>query len=102
MRTFLLDIENFLIGLKGVIKEIRSFSDIIEILNEINSIKEVLIEILNDGIKQMREENEIDNDEADEILKNFLMLVEEKIQFDLNKLSSNVNLLEKNIFFNNN
>lgn len=102
MRTFLMDLENFLIGLKEAIKEIKNFSDIVEILEEINSIKEVLIEILNDGIKQMREENEIDNNEADEILKNFLMLVEEKIQFDLNKLSSHVDLLEKNIFFNKN
>ena len=98
MRTFLIDIENFLIGLKEALKEIKSFSDIFEILEEANSIKEILIEILNDGIKQMQEDKEIDKNEADEILKNFLMLMEETIQFDLNKLSSQVFSLETLLF----
>ena len=98
MRIFIFDIEKIIENVKEALKEIKSFSDIIEIVEEINSIKEMLIEILNDGIKQMQEDKEIDKNEADEILKNFLMLMEEKIQFDLNKLSSQVFSLE-NLFF---
>ena len=98
MRIFIFDIEKIIENVKEALSEIRSFSDILEIIEEIKSIKDVLMDILNEEIESMLENNEINKQEADKILSDFIMLIEEKLQFDLNKLSSQVFSLENLLF----
>lgn len=98
MRIFIFDIEKIIENVKEALSEIRSFSDILEIIEEIKSIKDVLMDILNEEIESMLENNEINKQEADKILNDFIMLIEEKLQFDLNKLSSQVFSLENFLF----
>ena len=98
MRIFIFDIEKIIENVKEALSEIRSFSDILEIIEEIKSIKDVLMDILNEEIESMLENNEINKQEADKILNDFIMLIEEKLQFDLNKLSSQVFSLENLLF----
>lgn len=102
IRFFILDLDLLFSTIKNFLFEIENIYDVIEILEEINSIKEILLEKVYEALESMKEENEINTTESDAILENFLMLIEEKLQFDLNRLSSTVDFLEKNIYFNKN
>jgi len=98
MRVLNIDIGKEIKNVQSFILEIKSIGDLLEFLSELNDLKDLLIENFKEAVMSSEiyyeEQEEIEN-----LLKEFLIRCEEQIQFDMNSLSSKVDEMESRIEF---
>lgn len=84
MRLFTLDVIEAIESIKSFISEFKNPLDVIDFFLELNDLKNIILELY------MEEKGEIS-------LEEFISILEEQIQFDLNKLSTKVEMLERSL-----
>lgn len=89
MRAFGIDIIKTISEIRIFLSEFSNFGDFFEFISELNELRDV---VQNDILGDF-----MDNTESQKLLEEFILLVEEQLQNDLNKLSSLVDSMESEV-----
>jgi hypothetical protein len=98
MRALNIDIGKAIKSIQSFILEFKSIVDLVEFLQEINELKDLIIENFKEALMASEIYYE-EQEEIEKLLQEFLLRCEEQIQFDMNSLSSKVDQMESRIEF---